>query len=162
MRQTGIMGQVLCPVLVGRQAEIQALESALDAALAGRGGCAVISGEAGIGNSRLMRELSQIAAGRQVPVVMGRAVPASTTAPYRPATEALLQLLRGWPLNDDPSLAPLLPHLAALLPGAGTGGAAAAAIRPITAIRSLLWLRGIWARPGARGPSGEGRITARA
>jgi tetratricopeptide (TPR) repeat protein len=117
MRQTGVVGVVLCPVLVGRRAEIQALESALAGALAGRGGCAVITGEAGIGKSRLIRELARMAADRQVPVMMGRVVPASTSAPYRPVTEALLQLLRRRPLPDDPSLAPWLPHLSALLPG---------------------------------------------
>lgn len=122
MRQTGIVGEVLCPVLVGRQPEIRALESALAGALAGQGGCAVITGEAGIGKSRLIRELAQMAADRQVPVVLGRAVPAATSAPYRPVTEALLQLLRTRPLPDDPSLAPWLPHLNPLLPGAVAGG----------------------------------------
>src|ERR1700747_3192450 len=117
MRQTGVVGVMLCPVLVGRRAEIQALESALAGALAGQGGCAVITGEAAIGKSRLIRELARMAADRQVPVMMGRAVPASTSAPYRPVTEALLQLLRRRPLPDDPSLAPWLPHLPALLPG---------------------------------------------
>jgi AAA ATPase domain len=116
MRQTGVVGEVLCPLLVGRQAEVQALESALAGALAGQGGCAVITGEAGIGKSRLIRELATMAAGRQVPVVMGRAVPASASAPYRPVTEALLQLLRRRPLPDDPALGPWLPHLAVLLP----------------------------------------------
>ena len=125
MRQTGIVGEVLCPVLVGRRAEIQALESALARALAGDGGCAVITGEAGIGKSRLIRELSQMAAARRVPVAVGRAVPASTSAPYRPVTEALLQLLRRRPLPDDPSLAPWLPHVAVLLPGSVVGGRAA-------------------------------------
>ncbi|HJY01768.1 MAG TPA: ATP-binding protein, partial [Streptosporangiaceae bacterium] len=119
------MGEVLCPVLVGRRPEIQALESALAGALAGQGGCAVITGEAGIGKSRLIRELAQMAAGRQVLVATGRAVPASTSAPYRPVTEALLQLLRRRPLPDDPSLAPWLPHLTALLPGAGADDPAA-------------------------------------
>jgi predicted ATPase len=118
VRHTGVVGEVLCPVLVGRRAEIGALESALAGVLAGRGGCAVITGEAGIGKSRLIRELARMAADRQVPVVMGRAVPASASAPYRPVTEALLQLLRRCPLPDDPALAPWLPHLAVLLPEA--------------------------------------------
>jgi predicted ATPase len=121
MRQTGIVGEVLCPVLVGRRLEIRALESALAEALAGQGGCAVITGEAGIGKSRLIRELARMAADRQVPVVLGRAVPAAASAPYRPVTEALLQLLRTRPLPDDPSLQAWLPHLAALLPGAVAG-----------------------------------------
>jgi AAA ATPase domain len=125
MRHTGVVGEVLCPVLVGRRAEIQALESALAGALAGEGGCVVVTGEAGIGKSRLIRELAQMAAGRQVLVLTGRAVPASASAPYRPVTEALLQLLRRRPLPDDPALAPWLPHLAALLPGAVANGPAA-------------------------------------
>src|SRR5215472_14805297 len=125
MRHTGVVGEVLCPVLVGRRAEIQTLESALAGVAAGQGGCAVITGEAGIGKSRLMRELARMAADRQLPVVMGRAVPASASAPYRPVTEALLQLLRSRPLPDDPALAPWLPHLAVLLPGAVAEGPAA-------------------------------------
>ena len=125
MRHTGVVGEVLCPVLVGRRAEVQALESALAGAMVGRGGCAVITGEAGIGKSRLIRELARMAADRQVPVLAGRAVPVSTSAPYRPVTEALLQLLRRRPLPDDPSLAPWLPHLAVLLPGAVTDDSAA-------------------------------------
>jgi DNA-binding NarL/FixJ family response regulator len=116
---------MLCPVLVGRQAEIQALDSALAGMLAGEGGCVVITGEAGIGKSRLIRELSQMAAARRVPVVAGRAVPTSSSAPYRPVTEALLQLLRRRPLPDDPSLARWLPQLTALLPGAVALGPAA-------------------------------------
>jgi DNA-binding CsgD family transcriptional regulator len=118
------VGEVLCPVLVGRRAETQALESALVGALAGQGGCVVITGQAGIGKSRLIRELARMAADRQVLVVTGRAVPASTSAPYRPVTEALLQLLRIRPLPDDPALAPWLPHLTALLPGAVADGQA--------------------------------------
>jgi predicted ATP-dependent serine protease len=77
MRQTGVVGDVLCPVLVGRPAEIQALGSALAGVLAGRGGCVVITGEPGIGKSRLIRELAGMAADRQVVVVTGRAVPAA-------------------------------------------------------------------------------------
>jgi DNA-binding CsgD family transcriptional regulator/tetratricopeptide (TPR) repeat protein len=145
MRQTDIVREVLCPVLVGRRAEIQALESALAGVLAGQGGCVVITGEAGIGKSRLIRELAQLAAGRQVPVVMGRAVPASTSAPYRPVTEALLQLLRRRPLPDDLSLATWLPHLAVLLPGAVAegpasrpdGGADSQAVRGEAVLRLL-------------------------
>ena len=116
---------MLCPVLVGRDAEIQALESALAGALTGQGGCVVITGEAGIGKSRLLRELARLAADRKVLVAMGRAVPASASAAYRPVTEALLQLLRRRPLPDDPSLASWLPHLSAVLPGAVAGGPAA-------------------------------------
>lgn len=111
------MTEVLCPVVVGRALEVRVLEAAIEGAVAGQGGCVVISGEAGIGKSRLIREMTRMAVDRQVMVIGGRAVPASTTTPYRPLTEALLQLLRGAQLPDDPALAPWLAHLGALLPG---------------------------------------------
>jgi DNA-binding CsgD family transcriptional regulator len=111
------MSQLLCPVLVGRSVEVRALESALEEALGGRGSCVVLTGEAGLGKSRLIRELVQMAGNRGARVVTGRAVPTSTAAAYRPWTEALLQLLRSETLPKDPTLVPWLSHLAALLPG---------------------------------------------
>jgi DNA-binding CsgD family transcriptional regulator len=125
------VGEVLCPVLVGRRSQLQALELALAGTLTGQGGCAVVTGEAGIGKSRLIRELARLAAAQQVPVVTGRAVPASASAPYRPVTEALLQLLRRRPLPDDPALAPWLPHLTAVVPGAVAGGATPRPVRSV-------------------------------
>ena len=51
------MRQVLCPVLVGREEELRVLLEALDGAVAGRGTTVVVTGEAGAGKSRLVREL---------------------------------------------------------------------------------------------------------
>ena len=117
LRHNGPVAQLLCPVVVGRAPEVGALETALEDMLGGRGGCLVITGEAGIGKSRLIRELVQMAAGRGATVISGRAVPSSANAAYRPLTEALLQLLRDQPLPEDPSLGPWLPHLATVIPG---------------------------------------------
>ena len=46
-----------CPILVGRDAELSALRAHLAGALAGRGGFVLVRGEAGLGKSRLCREL---------------------------------------------------------------------------------------------------------
>ncbi|HET6965915.1 MAG TPA: AAA family ATPase [Acidimicrobiales bacterium] len=120
------MGPVLCPVVVGRDDEVSALAAAVDGAAAGDGRCVVVLGEAGIGKSRLAREAAAMAAGRGLVVVNGRAVPASSASPYRPVSEALMQLVRSRPLpGDDPSLARWLPALAALLPSAEAEAAAA-------------------------------------
>ena len=88
---------MLCPVVVGREAELSALRAALAAALDGAGGLVFVTGEPGIGKSRLARELAGQARARGVAVVMGRAVPAGGSVPYRPLTEALLQALRDRP-----------------------------------------------------------------
>ena len=108
--------QVLCPVVVGRHAELEAIDTALAAAMAGHGGCLVITGEPGIGKSRLARELSSRAAGCGIRVVAGRAVPQSATAAYRPVTDALLQLMRGRALPGDAGMTPWMPALGGLLP----------------------------------------------
>ena len=55
------MRQVLCPVLVGRDEETGHLQAALAAAQAGHGGTVLLTGEAGIGKSRLVRELARAA-----------------------------------------------------------------------------------------------------
>lgn len=110
------MTQQLCPVVVGREEELDALRRALGAAAAGDGRSVVLAGEPGIGKSRLARELAGWSEERGVPVVTGRAVPASGPAPYRPVSEALSQLLRRRAFPDDPGLERWLPLLHPLLP----------------------------------------------
>ncbi|MGA2829959.1 MAG: AAA family ATPase [Streptosporangiaceae bacterium] len=122
------MAQVLCPVVIGRDAELKAVDAALEAAMTGHGGCVVITGEPGIGKSRLVLETAGRAAGRGIRVVTGRAVPQSATAAYRPLTDALVQLLRDGAVPGDTTMEPWLPALGALLPGmAGLAPASGAA-----------------------------------
>jgi MoxR-like ATPase len=76
---SGAMRQVLCPVLVGRDEELQILLDALDRAVDGHGGTLFVEGEAGVGKSRLVRELARRATsersrsspGVESPVVLG-------------------------------------------------------------------------------------------
>jgi DNA-binding CsgD family transcriptional regulator len=121
------VGDVLCPVVVGRQAELEALDGALAAALRGAGRLVFVTGEPGIGKSRLARELASRARALGAMVITGRAVPSGSSTPYRPLTEALLQALRDRPLGDDADLRPWLPAMSAILPGeAGRPGPAGA------------------------------------
>ena len=71
------MADVLCPVVIGREAELGVLRAALSAAAGGAGGLVFVTGEAGIGKSRLVREMQSDARARDVAVVAGRAVPAA-------------------------------------------------------------------------------------
>ncbi|HET9076600.1 MAG TPA: AAA family ATPase [Acidimicrobiales bacterium] len=127
------MGRTLCPVVIGRDRELEVLGAALRDLGAGRGTCLVLTGEAGIGKSRLTRELAERAGA--VPVAVGRAVPSGATEPYRPITEALLQLLRHRRLPDDPSMDPWRVPLAPLLPNLG-GPPAAGAVAVPAAVRA--------------------------
>ena len=143
---------MLCPVVVGREAELSALRAALAAALDGAGGLVFVTGEPGIGKSRLARELAGQARARGVDVVMGRAVPAGGSVPYRPLTEALLQALRDRPQPGGPDLAPWLPALRAIVPALGPAaaggldepspeqGGAPATIRGEAVLRLVRWL----------------------
>jgi DNA-binding CsgD family transcriptional regulator/tetratricopeptide (TPR) repeat protein len=48
---------VVCPILVGRSAELTALQECIQQTASGQGGVVLLSGEAGIGKSRLLAEL---------------------------------------------------------------------------------------------------------
>lgn len=107
------MAQTLCPALVGRRQEMDVLTRVIDA---GRGGVLALLGEAGIGKSRVVRELCRCAEGRGAAVVTGRAVPARRPLPYRPLAEALIAACRRSGLPDDARLFPYRAALGRLLP----------------------------------------------
>ncbi len=81
---------MLCPVLIGRETERDAVDGALDATRLGRGRLLVVSGEAGVGKSRLAREAASDARTAGMAVLWGRAAPG--TGPFRAVAEAIL----GW------------------------------------------------------------------
>lgn len=70
------------PPIIGREAELAALELALDEASAGRSCIAVVQGEAGVGKTRLVEELAATALQRGARVVWGRAVEGGAAPPY--------------------------------------------------------------------------------
>lgn len=107
--------------LIGRSAEVDHLSGRLEALRAGSsGGLVVVSGEAGVGKSRLVREVAALAEDSGLQVLTGRAVPSGE--PYRPLVEAMSAALRDRPLPDDDALRPYLPVLAAVLPDAEVTG----------------------------------------
>ena len=106
---------VPCPVLVGRAVEADALAAALDLARQGRGAVVFVAGEAGIGKSRMVSELTSNAAQRGVRVLRGRAVLGAGAAAFRPLAEALLPVI-GELDAVRAELAGWLPALAAIMP----------------------------------------------
>ncbi len=115
--------------LVGREEERTALTAHLEAAANGLGGLALIEGEAGVGKTRLLQEAARDAEWRDVQVLWGRCREAAGAAPFAPWVEALqgaISPLRAeqWSRLVDhiwlQVLCPLLPGLAAALPGLPT------------------------------------------
>src|SRR5262245_35745420 len=75
--------------LVGRDAEIKRLRALAQAALGGRGQIVLVTGEAGIGKSRLVEELIAEYARRGGRVLVGRAYETEQILPLRPWLDAL-------------------------------------------------------------------------
>jgi DNA-binding CsgD family transcriptional regulator len=107
---------LLCPVLIERESELERLTSYVEEAAAGRGGVTVLVGEAGIGKSRLCREVATGAAARGFATLSGRAADGSTVVPYRPLTEALLGAFRSTAPPSDRELAGFGGQLGRLVP----------------------------------------------
>jgi eukaryotic-like serine/threonine-protein kinase len=109
---------------VGRDRELEALRSALDAAGAGSGRLAMLSGEPGIGKTRLARELTDRAAALRPRVVWGRCHEEAGAPPYWPWVRILRAIasdLEPGVLRTElgagaPDIADLVPELRQRLP----------------------------------------------
>src|SRR5262249_48380246 len=79
--------------------ELAALQAALVAAGQGRGGVALLTGEPGIGKTRLALELMDLARAEGWQIFFGRAYETEGTPPYLPFAEALREYIRACPLE---------------------------------------------------------------
>ena len=121
--------------LVGRSQEMENLCGQLAGASSAKGRVVAVLGEAGIGKSRLVGELADRAARRDMAVLIGRSYESEQILPFGPWVAAL----RAGRLADDAGLlsglAPgLRPELARLLPEIGTGAAPEAAATDVRLI----------------------------
>jgi DNA-binding CsgD family transcriptional regulator len=113
--------------LVGREAELGRLLALLRDATAGRPVVALVSGDAGVGKTRLVTELSARARGDGFTVLTGRCAELADTVPYLPLADALRDAAAaapaGGPLLDAlaarPVLSRLLPDLGGSQPADG-------------------------------------------
>ena len=106
----------MCPVLVNRGAELNALSAALDRARDEAGGALILAGDAGVGKSRLAREVTAEAASQGFDVLAGRATESIVPVPFRPITEALMKVARSGVIPDAPEMASYRPALGSLVP----------------------------------------------
>jgi len=87
----------LVPKMVGRDKELDQLKEFLRAAIEGKGNTVLVSGEAGIGKTRLVKELEAYAGSLGVKVLKGRCLYESPTPflPFREALGSIFQVSKG-------------------------------------------------------------------
>jgi DNA-binding CsgD family transcriptional regulator len=103
-------------VLVGRGEETARLQAALAGTQAGHGGTVLVTGEPGIGKSRLIQETAHLAGERDFVVLAGRAVAGGVPTPFRPFAEALAGAGRAGRLPGNEELDGFRPALGRLVP----------------------------------------------
>ncbi len=113
-------GDVVSPVFIGRREEMAVLAAAVDRALAGETGFVLIEGEAGVGKTRLLRELTARAEDAGFGMLAGQCVePGAEGLPLAPLVDMLRTLARTMPPDQlgrvlgsaRPGLSRLLPEL---------------------------------------------------
>ena len=80
---------------VGRADELRDLKRAVEGALSGRGGLVMVSGEPGIGKTRLAEEACVYARLGGAQVLVGRSYEAESSVPYMPFVEAIRAYVAG-------------------------------------------------------------------
>jgi predicted ATPase len=99
--------------LIARRAELAILTGAIEATRRGQGDAVLLTGEAGVGKTRLLIETQREAERRGVLVLKGRAV--ESGGAYRPLVEAFARASA--PFAQAAELAAVRPILARVLPG---------------------------------------------
>jgi tetratricopeptide (TPR) repeat protein len=129
-------GRVVSPIFVGRVEELHVLEAALGRATNSEPAVVLVGGEAGVGKTRLVAELTARCAADGTRVLTGGCVPVGDGAlPYAPIVEGLRALVgdlgasavRGLIGPSWPELTRLLPALGEPQAGGGTPDQAAQA-----------------------------------
>jgi DNA-binding CsgD family transcriptional regulator/tetratricopeptide (TPR) repeat protein len=156
-RSAGMLGfmatRVSSPVVVGRDAEIQSIEAALDRAAAGETVHLLLAGEAGVGKTRLTSEAARLAGDRGFLVLRGDCGNVGgSSLPYGPFVEALRDLAAELGPDGTAEMAgPAADDLARLVPAFGSLEAAPAPSEWVQA-RLFEALFGLFGRLGERSP----------
>ena len=117
-----------CPVVIGRVQELTTLRSLVDRVHSGTAQVALVSGEAGIGKSRLVAETKAYAAAHSFLLLEGQCFQADSASPYAPLLDLFRAYFARWAPTSLPdpvhafaaTLSRLLPDLALLFPDLAT------------------------------------------
>lgn len=107
---------IICPVLVGRQAQLASLRHCVEEVLGGTGRTVLIKGDAGIGKSRLLAEALAGAEARGVPVLAGHCFAPDRAIPYAPILDLVRTAMVQQPAIVMPALEEVASDLIGLMP----------------------------------------------
>ncbi len=108
---------VVCPVLIGRTASLASFERVFEQVGNGQGQTVLVSGEAGIGKSRLVAEARARVGQEQARFLQGACFEQDRSLPFAPLLDVLRTLLvTGSREPSLRSLAPFAPELLKILP----------------------------------------------
>jgi DNA-binding CsgD family transcriptional regulator len=132
---TPVTRSIVCPVLIGRESHLASLLHFIEQAQSGDGQTVLVSGEAGVGKSRLIAEVLKKVHSTRVQnattttlILEGRCFEPDRTLPYAPFLDLLRSFLAVHSSRDfaallgptAPDLVKLLPEIAAFLPAQGS------------------------------------------
>src|SRR5579875_722469 len=115
---------ITCPVVFGRNQELKTLRSLVERVRSGETQVILVSGEAGIGKSRLVAEVKVAAAAHGFLLLEGQCFQTDSASPYAPLLDLFRAYFARWTstVHTDPThifastLSRLLPELALLFP----------------------------------------------
>lgn len=107
---------VVCPVLIDRVNDLAALYGLIGQARSGKGQVALLSGEAGVGKSRLVAETKAYAAAHDFLLLQGNCFQTDLSYPYAPLLDLLRSSATRFSATISADLAPFARELHQLLP----------------------------------------------
>ncbi len=116
----GFLGALATGSLVARDAEMERLREAVDAAESGAGRCVLLAGEPGIGKTRLAQEATRELRDRGFLIAAGSSFEQQQTVPYYPFRDVLTTLHGAVSPGLRAQVAQFWPYLGRLLPAAGS------------------------------------------
>ncbi|HLE61887.1 MAG TPA: BREX system ATP-binding domain-containing protein, partial [Pyrinomonadaceae bacterium] len=120
MTKTLMMPRVALSPFIGREKEQAELQKRLNAAISGECQFVVVSGEPGVGKTRLLDEIENLAKARKLLVLHGRSIEQDGAFPYQGFCEAIQEYFRlkdtGSPTEEAIELSDVAADLVSLFP----------------------------------------------
>lgn len=112
----GFLGSLAAESLVARADELASLQIAIDAAMVGDGRTVLLTGEAGVGKTRLVQEATREALSRGFLVAAGCCYETEQSTPYYPFLEMFATAYGAAPASLRDTAGTRWPYLGAILP----------------------------------------------